>query len=682
MRKFLKRLLKWFVGFITIFIVLMVGVFLVVDPNKFKGPVERAFLSQYGQVLSINGPLNWTWSPLLSLELHDIVLENPQPFKDKMLSAKSLRTELGVASLFTGKWFINIHLSGVKLSLERNSKGVENWDTLVQRLSNKKTSGNSENHTPSDAASNNSISNDSTPNNSISSEGTSTIANSSSDSTSSKILFSGIKIEDAEIRFDDHQKNKHYILDHLNVSAENITKAFVGHSTPVSINFHLGNANKQAVGRFSLKCAWAYMPLKDEATFRNISLKFEFPAGKITNINGEALVTNVSDRPQVQGKIESSNIDIKPWLDELGIKYDSSLPTAGAFSTTFKYNAPTLSLNNVTLQLVNNGSLIGNLKADLTHVSTNDLRMEGDFLAKQLQVGKLKLDEVKGLLLAKEGIIKLAPMTLQMAQSTQLCSLQIDLRGQTPRYTFTQQGKGFNIKNLLLMMGVKDKLEGNTSLKINLTTMGRSLEELKSNLSGQTEIEMVDGKFYGINLIALLKNAQTGVHSLVSGLKNKKGFNLDSGLNSVQALWKEKTPNPTSFTPFNAFKATTVINQGVVKNSDLSITHPEYVVNGTGNINLINDTIQYQTAVLYKGNAYPKEDAFGKYLENMALPVRVEGTLGNPMIRPDLKTYTNNALAYAQKNIVEEAIQKNVEKNVEKVVGNALNQLLNKGKDN
>ena len=126
------------------------------------------------------------------------------------------------------------------------------------------------------------------------------------------------------------------------------------------------------------------------------------------------------------------------------------------------------------------------------------------------------------------------------------------------------------------------------------------------------------------------------------------------------------------YTSFYRLKASLNIENGLANNPDFSITHTEYNVSGKGTINLNNEAIQYHVSILPKNNPYPATDEIAQYLYSTPLPAVITGTLSNPIIRPDLDNYTNQALAYGQKHFVEKLINKTINKALDKALENIL----------
>ncbi len=557
MTKFLKRAFQLLIALIVILVIATIGIVNFVNPNQFKDEIEREVLTNTGYTLTVNGPIQWRWYPMLSLEFNNIAIQNLPPFSGQLLSAKTIQAECKLLPVFMGKIALNIRLKGLDLALMRNTKGQGNWDNLKQ------------------------------PNNTAS-----TPARASSKSTFN-FSISSLMVQEGKISFTDPSKNTQYSLSHVNLSLDNLFKGLIGIKTPLIVNFELAS-NNQTIGNIFLSTDWALQNKKEQLNLEKIVFKFNQPDGAKNLITGDAEVQGFSKKATIKG-----------------------------------------------------------------NVAGNDL-----------QFGKIKIDKLNAKIAAQDSIINIAPITMQIAKSQQKATLTLDIRSNIPKVSFTQEAQDFDINDMLTLFGAKNKLAGKTRLNLNLSATGSDLNALQNSLSGKAVIEITQGKFYGIDLVTLLKSAQSNVHALVDALTQKLSMNTLSVINTELTKWKTD-PHSTAFTPFNTLNATANITNGVIQNPDLSIQDGEYSVSGSGTINIAANSIQYQTTLQLKNNPYPPTDKVGTFLFQTPLNVLIQGTLDDPKIRPDLNRYTNSALEYAQKELVQKVVQKTIGQAIEKATGNS-----------
>jgi len=597
MTKLLKRIFQILATLIIIVVLAVIGIINFVNPNQFKGVIEREVLAKTGFVLTVEGPIQWRWFPMLSLEFNNIAIQNPSPFTGQLLSAKTMHAECKFLPILLGKAAIAINIKEMDLALIRNAKGQTNWESVQKQINQQKAQTT---QTQIVASANDANKQDSTKP-SVTAKNTSLDKSTATKNTEIKkapsasipaVTISSIKVQDGTITFKDTSKNSEYALNHVNLLADNLPKALTGTLTSLALSFEL-TSRQQALANIFLNTDWALKEEKEQLNLQKIALKFKLPDGTTNVITGNTEVQGFSGTPTIKGNLSSN----------------------------------------------------------------------------ALQFGKIKIDTLKAGLSAQEGIFNFAPIDIHIAKSQHKATLKLDTNGNTPKIYLTQEAHNFEINDLLALFDKQGKLSGKTNLSMNLSATGSDLATLQNSLSGQANIAINQGKFHGIDLVTLLKNAQSSIHTLATALTQKLNTNSLSVINTELAKWK-MDPKSNAFTPFNVLTATAKINNGmIINNPNLAINHAEYGVNGAGTINLNANTIQYQTTLQLKNNPYPETDKIGTFIFQTPLQVQILGSLDNPKITPDLKSYTNSALSFAQKQLVEKAIDKTVDKALGNVPG-------------
>lgn len=478
MTKFLKRIFQVLLTLLFIIVIAIIGIVNFVNPNQFKGTIEKEVFAKTGLTLTVTGPIQWRWFPMLALEFQDIAIQNLPPFSGQLLAAKAIEAECQLLPALTGKIALTVNLKGLDLALVKNAKGQGNWENLNKQSAAPK----------------------------------STTQDTSTDSPVS-ITLNSVKIQEGKISFNDFSQNNEYTLNHVNLAADHLFKGLLGVAAPLDLSFELISKDKKLAHIF-LNTDWTLKKEKEQVNLQKITLKFKLPDGIANVITGDAEIIGFSEAPVIKS------------------------------------------------------NLFGNT----------------------LQVGQIKIDTFKTTVSAEKNIIN-------------------------------------------------------------------------------THIEMNNGKLQGIDLISLLKNAQSSIHGLIDALTHKLSIDSLSVIKSELAKWKTD-PHSNAFTPFNSLKADATLNNGVINNPNLVIDHTEYVINGSGMIHLSANKIQYQTTLQLKNNPYPASDKVGTFLFQTPLHIQIQGALDDPKIQPDLSSYTNNAIQFAQKELMEKAVQKTIEKATGGAIGN------------
>ena len=146
---------------------------------------------------------------------------------------------------------------------------------------------------------------------------------------------------------------------------------------------------------------------------------------------------------------------------------------------------------------------------------------------------------------------------------------------------------------------------------LDATTAGRTVGAAKKALDGKLAFNLSDGAV--------------------------KGFNLGQIMRSGQALLARQMPAAatTEATDFAELRGSGVIVDGVIKSDDLTAKNPLLRLEGAGEVNLVNETINYlakPTLVNTAGGQGGKELA---NLSGIAVPIRISGNLYTPKVSID-----------------------------------------------
>jgi uncharacterized protein involved in outer membrane biogenesis len=552
MIKWVKRIIKLFVGLAFLLGLATVGVIMFVDPNQFKEKIEDLVLVETTQVFKINGPLTWHWYPTLSLAINDIVLQNDTTFKGSLLSAKKAELECSLWSALSGKILLNLNLQDFNINLQKNASGMNNWEHLIKTTTVPK---DKKAHAPLDA--------------------------NAHAKPRVSVMINALNIQNGTISFKDVQNKTSYTLEHLQLQAQNLCESVIGLSNPLVISFALTD-NTQNTMTVSTKSDWSF-------------------------------------------NAEANTIRLKHLT--LSLKHGTQNPLV----------------------------LTANVKINLTP----SLNITGDAASEKLELGKLKLTHLQTQFKLTNNILDLSPITFQMANAVQNMHAQLNFQNKVPQYHLNHSAKNIDLATLSNALMPERKIEGALNVTLDLSSQGSTQNTILKNLSGTTAMDIQDGKIYGIDLIALLKNAEKTVHDLLSALISQQSISSDTALNTAQEQWQKVDKN--ACTPFNTLNFQANIRQGTAL-SALTISHPEYSVNGSGSVQLPEQSIQYKTSILLKSHQYPVSDEIGNYLANVPIPVLIQGGLADPKIRPDMNTYFNSGFQYAQKNLVKKMVDSAVQK--------------------
>jgi AsmA protein len=185
-----------------------------------------------------------------------------------------------------------------------------------------------------------------------------------------------------------------------------------------------------------------------------------------------------------------------------------------------------------------------------------------------------------------------------------------------PAITQTFQLDGLDALPFLSAVADFDRLEGEASAKLDLTTRGGSELQLVQGLNGTGAVTFNDGALVGINIAAMVRNAASAFLSPAAGEQRKTDFGELSG--------------------------TFTITNGILNNNDMQLQAPVLRVNGHGQVDLPARTVNYliepKAAATLEGQS-GRQDVAG-----VLVPVLVRGPWDNLSYIPDLSGVLDAAL--------------------------------------
>lgn len=176
-----------------------------------------------------------------------------------------------------------------------------------------------------------------------------------------------------------------------------------------------------------------------------------------------------------------------------------------------------------------------------------------------------------------------------------------------------------------------DRLEGEANAEFGLKTTGGTERQLVQNLNGNGKVVFADGAITGINIAAMVRNASTAFLSAKAGEARKTDFAELSG----------------SFT----------IQNGILRNEDLSLQAPALRIAGSGIVDLPAKQVDYRidpkAAATLEGQGAQSDVA------GILVPVVITGPFDDLDYKPDLSGVVNQAIKDPK------ALKENVKQQVE-----------------
>ncbi|MBC8012882.1 MAG: AsmA-like C-terminal region-containing protein [Methyloceanibacter sp.] len=225
--------------------------------------------------------------------------------------------------------------------------------------------------------------------------------------------------------------------------------------------------------------------------------------------------------------------------------------------------------------------------------------------------------------------------------------LVLDAAKPIPAFTGDFRLEGVQAKTLLSDAAQFSLLEGHTKLALQISGSGGNAEEIKSSLEGQGSLAVSDGAIEGIDLTEMISSIGEG---------------------QIPELRK----GPGAKTAFSDLGGSFTIKSGIAETTNLKMTSPLLKVAAAGTVDLTQSTIN----VLANPEivAGPQGQSGANDLAGLSVPVRIEGPLDRPTIRPEIKgMFANPEKAGKTVKQIGDALQKKFKG---KPVGEAIGRFL------
>ena len=247
----------------------------------------------------------------------------------------------------------------------------------------------------------------------------------------------------------------------------------------------------------------------------------------------------------------------------------------------------------------------------------------------------------------REGVLNAMLGGMELYDGHASGKLVLDAAKPVPAFTGDFRLDGVQAKTLLSDAAQFSLLEGHTKLTLQISGAGETAEAIKSSLTGQGSLAVSDGAIEGVNLTEMI--SQIGAGEI-----------------------PELRQGPGAKTAFTDLGGSFTIANGIAETSNLQVSSPLLKVSAAGTVDLTQSTINMlANPELVAG---PAGQGGANDLAGISVPVRIEGPLDRPTIRPELKgMFANPEKAGKTVRQIGEALQKKFKG---KPVGEAIGRLL------
>ncbi|MDF1819701.1 MAG: AsmA family protein [Immundisolibacteraceae bacterium] len=646
----------------------------VIDTDDIKQIAADQVASQTGRELTIDGDVDLSFFPWLSLDLGHTELSNAPGFSPPaMVEVDRISVSLKILPLLFGNIELDtLTLAGLHADLQINADGESNFADLVGS-SNASSGETQESPTKNDNKGN----------------------------TLAAFTLGGVEITDAQIRWRDLTSQTDVTVGDFNLRSGAILP---GEPVKISIGAAVKIAEPALVTRIDSEST---LEISDD--FEQIALnQFDLtvtatgdtlPGGELSvnlsaelaadlktdlltvdqlqlkianlSLNGDISVAQLSQAPEFKGSFKIASFDGQKLMDALNLPPietadDAALEklTAGfqvsgnenqikldalsirvdqtaidGQASIINFESPAirfqLAIDAIDLDRYlppaseasasdtseaagseNNEDAL-NLGESLAALAT--LNLNGSLTIGELIVAGIKSSDISVTVKADQGHLQIDPFSASLYEGKIDGSVDLNGAKNPPQVAVTHSLTGVSLAPLIKDLANVHQISGTANISTSFSTKGNQTDELTQNLNGKLKLEITDGTLQEINIDRSVCLAR-------QGLKSISGDMDDSACPEDE---------PTRFT---AFEASASVVNGVLSNKDLFIeqqrSDPDKFlhIKGDGQIDLNQQQINYRVTA---GSVEKLAD--GSYEQRgTAIPVKISGNFDSPRVLPDV----------------------------------------------
>ena len=647
-------------GLVLIVVVGFLAVWLLVNPNAYKGKIAAAVKESTGRELILGGDISLSLLPRIALKLGPASLGNPAGFGDEpflKFNRASVRVKL-LPLLHQQLEMAGVELDGLDLRMRKNAEGKGNWEGF----------GSKSQATP--AAS--------TPTN----------------FGQALHNLAGIQVTNGRVSYET------IIIDKFNFETGSLTNDGV---IPVKLGFNgdLGKPGETASvdAKFALRSDATGEDIKIEALSLSglASLPgeqpahWEFSAPSIVvnltrqtlqvpafaaaylsaRVNGQLAGTKIIDAPSMTGSVTLAPVVLRELMPRVGMPVpktrDPRALSQLSASSEFAYDAKGTRLDKILVHLDDTklqghvallsgdpSTLQFELAADRIDANrylppaevanaqakaaeqpsatagkapdkAKPMQIDGTLGLASLHFSNMSFTSMRLTVASKDNVMRLFPTQAVIFGGRYSGDITLDNRTAVPAFSLDEHLADVDMAQLLADTKAKGRLSGKGNVNLKATARGAAAEAIEKSLNGHFDANLANGALEGVDIAFELARA--------TSLIEKKG--LPAGSSS-------------GHTKFDAFKMSAQITNGVASTKDLTISSPVLRVTGQGSANIPTKGIDFAVlATILKSPTATVAD----------IPMKITGTYVDPTVRPDLEALAKGQVRQKLQNVLQDKLK-------------------------
>ena len=286
-----------------------------------------------------------------------------------------------------------------------------------------------------------------------------------------------------------------------------------------------------------------------------------------------------------------------------------------------------------------------------------NINVHGVLGANEILIADQKINNLNIKTMAEQGIVRINPLTANVLKGHVALTAKLDVRPARPKYAIDLNANGLHVApmvNPVLKSLLGDEsltVDGAINLTAHIKAQGNSVNALKSALNGNVNFNVGEAQLKGLDV------SYFGKKVVVDYLKKTNKDKI-----TPQDWPGEYKPKTT--TAFKIMRASAVVRNGIVNNTDLLLDSKRIKVTGAGQIDLPQSKINYHMVVDVQPTRL--KTAAEKLLD-IPIPVIAKGPFSQLQIEPDMNAWSKLATKALKKEVKTEVKKKLEEKKVKAV---------------
>ena len=595
----------------------------MIDVEKFKPQIEAQVSKATGRPFKLGGELKPSLFPWVGVSLADLHLGNPPGFEEKdfvFVDAFEVRVKL-FPLLSRNVEIKRFVMKGPKIVLEKRKDGLGNWEGLGQTKTEKAAKPSQ----PSEAKS-----------------------ETSNGLPIETLAVGECLIADGEILWIDHATGTRKGIKDINLALADVSL-----DKPIKLDF------RAVVDERPFALSGSVGPVGPDPGKNTVSLDLLVELMKTVTVQLKGRIENPASSPQMHLAVNIASFSPRQVLKKLKQPLpfepaDSNVLDRLALSFTASGNPQNMALSDGKLTLDDSQIAFSarakefekphvefdvNLdgidldrylpappkeekpsaekevmpKGEAKKTNYEPLRrlvLRGEIKAGELKVKKVRMQNLVLKTTAKNGVIRLDPLSLDLYKGSMSVKSTVDVRQNIPQTDMNLDLSGTQVGPLVKDFLEKEIIEGTLKANVSLQLKGDEPETIRNTLNGKGRLDFADGAIVGIDLANMVRNIK------------------------AKLTLTEKTSEKPR-TDFSELVMPFSITEGLFKTDGTMLNSPLLRLLATGTADLAKETLDMKVVPKFVGTLVGQGDT--KQRSGLMVPVKISGTFAQPKFQPDIE---------------------------------------------